>query len=75
MLNAKMYYGENLMWSAVKDANQSVDSLYEAMQRLSVQITDDMKAVQGSISAIAETDTTAIEEQNKGLTAELLDII
>lgn len=75
LLNAKMYYGENLMWSAVKDANQSVDSLYEAMQRLSVQITDDMKAVQGSINAIAEIDTTAIEEQNKGLTAELLDII
>ena len=75
LLETKMYYGESLMWSAVKDANQSVDSLYEAMQRLSVQITDDMKAVQGSISAIAETDMTAIEEQNKGLTAELLDII
>lgn len=75
LLEAKMFYGENLMWSAVKDANQSVDSLYETMQRLSVQITDDMKAVQGSINAIAETDATAIEEQNKGLTAELLDII
>ena len=75
LLNAKMYYGENLMWSAVKDANQSVDSLYEAMQRLSVQIASDMKAVQSSINAIAETDASAIEEQNKGLTSELLDII
>ena len=75
LLEAKMYYGDKLMWSAIKDANQSVDSLYEAMQRLSVQITDDLKAVQGSINAISETDATAIEEQNKGLTAELLDII
>ena len=75
LLEAKMYYGDKLMWSAIKDANQSVDSLYEAMQRLSVQIADDLKAVQGSINAISETDATAIEEQNKGLTAELLDII
>lgn len=75
LLEAKMYYGESLVWSAVKDANQSIDSLYEAMQRLSLQIADDMKAVQGSINAIAETDASAIEEQNKGLTAELLDII
>ena len=70
-----MYYGDKLMWSAIKDANQSVDSLYEAMQHISVQIADDMKAVQGSINAIAETDVSVIEEQNKGLTAELLDII
>ena len=75
LLEAKMYYGDKLMWSAIKDANQSVDSLYEAMQRLSVQIADDLKAVQGSINAISETDATAIEEQNQGLTAELLDII
>ena len=75
LLEAKMYYGDKLMWSAIKDANQSVDSLYEAMQRLSVQIADDLKAVQGSINAISETDAAAIEEHNKGLTAELLDII
>ena len=75
LLEAKMYYGDKLMWSDIKDANQSVDSLYEAMQRLSLQIADDLKAVQGSINAISETDATAIEEQNKGLTAELLDII
>ena len=75
LLEAKMYYGDKLMWSAIKDANQSVDSLYEAMQHLSAQIADDMKAVQGSINVIAETDVSAIEEQNKGLTAELLDII
>lgn len=75
LLEAKMYYGESLMWSAVKDANQSVDSLCEAVQNLSLQIAGDMKAVQGSVNAIAETDVSAIEEQNKGLTADLLDII
>ena len=75
LLEAKMYFGESLMWSALKDAKQSVNSLYEAMQRLSLQIADDIKAVQSSIDAIAEIDASAIEEQNKGLTSELLDII
>ena len=75
LLEAKMYYGESLMWSAVKDANQSIDSLYEAIQHLSGRITGDLKAVKGSIDAIAETDASAMEEYNQGLSAELLDIL
>ena len=75
LMEAKMYYGENLMWSAVKDANESVDSLFEAMQRLSVQVAYDLHAVQDSIGSIEEIDASAMEKQNKGLTAELLDIL
>jgi hypothetical protein len=73
LLEAKLYYGESLMWSASKDANQSVDSLYEAMQRLSIQIFSDIRAVKDSMDAIAEIDIAAIEEQNKGLLSDLWD--
>jgi hypothetical protein len=73
LLEAKLYYGESLMWSASKDANQSVDSLYEAMQRLSIQIFSDIRAVKDRMDAIAEIDIAAIEEQNKGLLSDLWD--
>ena len=73
LLEAKMYYGDQLMWTAVKDAEQSVDSLFEAMQKLSTQITEDMKAAQGSIREIENIDISAIDTNNKGLTAEILD--
>lgn len=73
LLEAKMYYGDQLMWTAVKDAGQSVDSLFEAMQKLSTQITEDMKAAQGSIREIENVDISAIDANNKGLTAKLLD--
>ena len=75
LLEAKMYYGDQLMWSAVKDAGQSVDSLFEAMQKLSTQITEDMKAAQGSIREIENIDISAIDANNKELTTEILDIL
>ena len=75
LLEAKMYYGDQLMWSAVKDAGQSVDSLFEAMQKLSTQITEDMKAAQGSIREIKNIDISAIDANNKELTTEILDIL
>ena len=75
LLEAKMYYGDQLMWTAVKDAGQSVDSLFEAMQKLSTQIAEDMKAAQGSIREIENVDVSAIEANNKGLTTEILDIL
>lgn len=75
LLEAKMYYGDQLMWTAVQDAGQSVDSLFEAMQKLSTQVTKDMKAAQGSIREIENVDISAIDANNKGLTTEILDIL
>ena len=75
LLEAKMYYGDQLMWTAVKDADQSVNSLFEAMRSLSTGVTEDLKAVQGSIREIENLDASEIDENNKGLTAELLDIL
>ena len=75
LLETKMYYGDKLMWSAVKDAEQSIDSLFEAMQQLSTAIVADMKAINDSIQEIESIDVSAIEANNDGLTAELLDIL
>lgn len=75
LLEAKMYYGDQLMWTAVQDAGQSVDSLFEAMQKLSIQIVEDTKAVQGSIREIENVDISTIDANNKGLTVEILDIL
>ena len=75
LLEAKMYYGDKLMWAAVQDAGQSVDSLFEAMQKLSTQVTEDMKAAQGSIREIENIDVSAIDANNKGLTTEIFDIL
>ena len=75
LLEAKMYYGDQLMWTAVQDAGQSVDSLFEAMQKLSTQIVEGMKAAQGSIREIENIDVSAIDANNKGLTTEILDIL
>ena len=75
LLEAKMYYGDQLMWTAVQDAGQSVDSLFETMQKLSTQIIEDMKAAQGSIREIENVDVSAIDANNKDLTTEILDIL
>ena len=75
LLEAKMYYRDQLMWTAVQDAGQSVDRMYEAMQKLSTRITEDMKAAQGSIREIENVDVSAIDANNKGLTTEILEIL
>ena len=75
LLEAKMYYGDKLMWSAVKDADKSTHSLFEAMQSLSAGVAEDMKAARDSICEIENVDASEIDENNIGLTAELLDIL
>ena len=75
LMEAKLYYGESLMWAAVEDANQTIDSLLEAMKRLSVWIEDDMNAIQGSVAEIERIDVSSLDQNNDGLSRELLDIL
>ena len=75
LMEAKLYYGESLMWAAVEDANQTIDSLLDAMKRLSVWIEDDMNAIQGSIAEIERIDVSSLDQNNDGLSSELLDIL
>ena len=74
LIEAKLYYGESLMWSAVKDSEKSVDSLLSAIGELS-QVFADKKAIEGSLEKIGQIDVSLIDEKNAGLRTELLDIL
>ena len=75
LLEAKMYCGDKLMWSALKDADQSIKSLYEAIQQVSAQVAEDVMAIQKSTQEIQNSDMESIEEHNEDLTAALSDIL
>ena len=75
LLEAKLFCGDKLMWTACKDANKSIDELYEAMQRMSVQITEHVSAIQQSIQQVAALDESELEKNNQGLTIDILDIL
>lgn len=72
---AKLFCGDKLMWTACKDANKSIDELYDAMQRMSVQITENVSAIQQSIQQVAALDESELEKNNQGLTKDILDIL
>jgi hypothetical protein len=75
LMQVKLYQGDVLLWEAVSDAEQSVESLYNALHSLVPQIEDDMRDMGESLATINDMDLTAIEEHNAGLTDELLDIL
>lgn len=75
LLDAKMFYGDKLMWTACKDANDSIDELYKAIQSLSVQITENASAIQESIQKVAALDESELDKNNQGLTKNILDIL
>lgn len=75
LLEAKLFCGDKLMWTACKDTNKSVDELYDAMQRMSVQITENVSAIQQSIQQVAALDESLLEKNNQGLTKDILDIL
>ena len=60
------------MWTACKDANKSIDELYDAMQRMSIQITENVSAIQQSIQQVAALDESELEKNNQGLTKDIL---
>lgn len=75
LLDAKLYYGDKLMWSAIQDTNQSVDALYDTIQQISIQIEEDLHATQKSMQEIQSSDIESIEKHNKGLTDAISDIL
>ena len=75
LMDAKLYHGETLVWSAAKDANESVDKLLEAMRGISFEIADGARSVSDSVETIKALDTESIEKNNEGLTSELLEIL
>lgn len=75
LLETKIYYGECLMWSAAKDSEESMNSLFDAMQRLSIQIESDMKSAKRSINEIEDLDVSELDKNNDGLSDEILNIL
>lgn len=72
---AKLYSGETLIWSAIKDVDVSVDSLYEALNKCTLRVYKDMATAQESISQIDNLDVTLLETKNKNLAEDILSIL
>ena len=75
LLEAKLYHGESLMWSAVEDANKSIESLYEAIEKISSEISSDISEIKKSLNEIESMKFSDIDKNNQGLTDELLSIL
>lgn len=75
LLKTKMYYGDKLMWSACKDTDKSISTLFETMQQLTAQIAGDVGSINDSIKEITSIDGSEIDKNNQGLNKKLLDIL
>ena len=75
LLETKMYYGDKLMWSACKDTDKSISSLFETMQQLTAQIAGDVDSINNSLKEITSIDGSEVDKNNQGLNKKLLDIL
>lgn len=75
LMNAKLYCGERLMWTAAKNANQSIEELYDAIREITNQLVCDTNDVQESIDEIEKIEVSKIEENNANLASEILDLL
>ena len=75
LLNAKMYHGEVLVWTAAKDADESIGAFYESLQKVFMQVSSDMEMTKKNLNALKQLDVSAVEDKNPGLTDALLDAL
>ena len=75
LLNAKMYHGEALVWTAAKDADESIGAFYESLQKVFMQVSGDMEMTKENLNALKQLDVSAVEDKNPGLTDALLDAL
>ena len=75
LLQVKLYRGEVLLWTTVKEAHCSMSEFEQALTTALLQISSDAEDFQESISGIAQTDFTSLEGFNPGLTSEILSIL
>lgn len=75
LLNAKMYHGEVLVWSAAKDAEESICAFYESLQKVFAQASNDMDITKSNLGEIKKLDVSTMEALNPGLTDALLDVL
>ena len=75
LMQAKLYHGETLLWQAQKDANQSISTLFDAIEQNSTQIMQDLNDSQECAEEIKKIDLQKAEEQNAGLLDDIFDVI
>ena len=75
LMDAKLYYGESLIWTAVKNTNLSINSLYEAIDHTISEIISVKSDIDGAIERIEEIDVCAVDEKNPGLRKSLLELL
>lgn len=75
LMGAKMYHGETLVWTAAKDADESISALYKAMEEASANMLEDMTITKKKLTEIKELDVASVDVKNPGLTDELLDAL
>jgi len=75
LMGAKMYHGEALVWTAAKDADESVAAFFEVMNDVSAKIYIDMAATKKKLNEIKQLDVASVDKKNPGLTDELLDAL
>ena len=75
LLEAKMYHGDVLIWTAAKDVAESISAFYESLQNVFAQASGDMQITKKNLNAIKQLDVSAVEENNPGLADALLDAL
>ena len=69
----KLYYGEKLYWTAIKDLEISLKNLYNTFDEISKQIMEDRISISNDIDKIKNIEFDKIEENNPGLLDEILE--
>ena len=71
LLNAKLFYKEEKVWEAAKDAQTSVNELFDAIETVTPDIVKTLGNMEESIVGIADLE---LNEDTRNLLADLLDI-
>ena len=71
LLNAKLFYKEEKVWEAAKDAQTSVNELFDAIETVTPDIVKTLGNIEESIVGIADLE---LNEDTLDLLADLLDI-
>lgn len=72
LLNAKVFYKNQQMWQLAENVDESMNELFAL---LSTTLVESSNIIEETINKIENISVDDMEEQNEGLSAEILDII
>ena len=71
MLNAKLFYKQELVWEKTKDTQESIDELTKVFEKIEIDIQNQYAEIDKNIRAIQALELT---EETQKLLIEELDI-